>query len=111
MPHQTLAEELHPVRPQQLRQRTHLCENTQIITTNAIQQIFFITTENKDCLRACVCVCTRDVGVFLSVESQFVLCGKVDEGLHGGEVGDVSVADLTEQRLQVPTRKQRKHMF
>lgn len=49
-----------------------------------------------------MCVCTGDVGVLLCVESQFVLCGQVDEGLHGGEVGDVSVADLTEQRLQVP---------
>lgn len=52
-----------------------------------------------------VCVCTRDVGVLFSVESQLILCGQVDEGLHGGEVGDVSVADLTEQRLQVPTHK------
>lgn len=50
-------------------------------------------------------VCTGDVGVLLGVESQFVLCGQVDEGLHGGEVGDVSVADLTEQRLQVPTHR------
>ncbi len=49
-----------------------------------------------------MCVRTRDVGVFFSVKSQFVLCWQVDEGLHGGEVGDVSVADLTEQRLQIP---------
>lgn len=47
--------------------------------------------------------CTRDVGVLLSVESQLVLSGQVDEGLHGGEVGDVSVTDLTEQCLQIPT--------
>lgn len=51
----------------------------------------------------CVCVCTRDVRVFLSVEGQFIFCGQVDKGFHGGEIGNVSVADLTEQRLQVPT--------
>lgn len=54
----------------------------------------------------CVCVCTRDVGVLLGVESQFVLSGQVDEGLHGGEVGNVTVADLSEQRLQVPAHTQ-----
>ena len=55
------------------------------------------------------CLCTRDVGVLLGVESQLVLCGQVDEGLHGGEVGDVSVTDLTEQRLQVPAQTQTLH--
>lgn len=30
MPHQTLTEELHPVGTQQLRQRTHLCDNAEI---------------------------------------------------------------------------------
>lgn len=56
-------------------------------------------------------LCTRNVGVFLGVESQLVLCGQVDEGLHGGEVGDVSVADLTEQRLQVPAHAQTKYFI
>lgn len=51
-----------------------------------------------------VSVCTWDVRVFLSVEGQFILCGQVDKGFHGGEIGNVSVADLTEQRLQVPTQ-------
>lgn len=49
-----------------------------------------------------VCFHTGDVGVLLGIERQFVLSGQVDEGLHGGEVGNVSVADLPEQRLQVP---------
>lgn len=49
-----------------------------------------------------MCICTRDVGVLLSIESQFVLSGQVDKGLHGREVGNVSITDLTEQRLQVP---------
>lgn len=55
--------------------------------------------------RQFVCICTGDVGVLLSVEGQLILCGQVDEGLHGGEVGDVTVTDLTEQRLQVPTHR------
>lgn len=49
---------------------------------------------------------TRDVGVLLCVESQFVLSRQVDKGLHCREVGNVSVADLTEQRFQVPAGTQ-----
>lgn len=52
-------------------------------------------------------VCTGDIRVFFSIESQFVLSGQVDESLHGGEVGDVSVTDLAEQRFQVPTNTHR----
>lgn len=53
----------------------------------------------------CVCaVGTGDVRIFLCVESELVLCGQVHEGLHGREVSDVSVTDLTEQCLQVPTQ-------
>lgn len=45
---------------------------------------------------------TGDIGVLFSIERQLVLGGQVDEGLHGGEVGDVSVTDLAKQRFQVP---------
>lgn len=56
-------------------------------------------------------VCTRDVGVLLSIKSQFVLSGQVDERLHGGEVGDVSVTDLSEQRLQIPAHTHTKYFI
>lgn len=50
-------------------------------------------------------VCTRDVRIFLSIKGQLVFCGEVDKGFHGREISDVSIADLAEQGLQVPTAK------
>lgn len=107
MPHQTLTEELHPVGTQELRQRTHLCRNLHTAEiTNQINNIHLLDkTQVKPVLFSKSNVSTRDVRVFLSIKGQLVLCGKVDKGFHGREVSNVAIADLTQQRLQVPTGK------
>lgn len=91
--------------------QTHTHTRRHKITIQVHFCTIFTSYIPKHSLCVCMCLCTRDVGVFLGVESQLVLCGQVDEGLHGGEVGDVSVADLTEQRLQVPAHAQTKYFI